>query len=100
MLDPNPDTRISFDELLGSKIKQYIDYLKDGRDQELARIASEHKHNIEEDDDLKLSLIREKISFKINAARKSSKNDLQNLLEICNRILTERNKAVFLQRIA
>ena len=35
MIDKNADTRISFDELFGEKIKQYINYLKDGREMEL-----------------------------------------------------------------
>ena len=38
MLETNPDERITFEELLGDKVKQYIEYLKDGREEELFAI--------------------------------------------------------------
>ena len=100
MLKANPEERMTFEELFGEKMQQYIEYLKDGRKEELHAIEEAHKNNSKEDDDLKLSLIREKISFKINAAKKERKPNFQNILEICNKILSERNKVIFFQRIA
>ncbi len=42
MLKTDPDERISHDDLLGEKVRQYIEYLKDGREEELLDIAKEH----------------------------------------------------------